>query len=209
MCRWNSARRCFVHFYRRMDLLNSAAVAALLLLIANPLYLTDTGFQLSFFGDRNDCRALPVIQRTVQPFLFAIESWRDVTRDESHPAVLVQFRLDFRDALLGITSRLKGRSATYSQRLGELRARSSLRLVELFLLSFVLQLGMLPLMARDFHRISLLGPFANLLVVPLTGVIVPLGFLCLALAVGVSSAAALAAHPLVWLTMLQQHVDSF
>jgi len=152
--------------------------------------------------------ALPVIQRSVQPYVFALESWQDVTRDASHPAKLVQFRLDFRDALLGMTSRLKGWPAKYAQNFGAASARGGLRVTELFLLSFVLQVGMLPLMAREFHRISVLGPIANLLVVPLTGVIVPVGFLCLALAVGVPFAAASVAHPLVWLTMLQQHMVS-
>lgn len=46
-------------------------------------------------------------------------------------------------------------------------------------LTAVLQVGMVPLMARDFHRVSLLGPVANLVAVPLVGIIVPLGFLCL------------------------------
>jgi competence protein ComEC len=198
------------YFYRRLDLLNSAAVAALLLLIANPLYVADTGFQLSFLAIGTIAGlALPVIQRTVQPFLFALENWRDITRDASHPASLVQFRLDFRDVLLAVTSHLRGRSERYLQNLGALTARGGFRLAEVFLLSFVLQLGMLPLMARDFHRISMLGPIANLLVVPLTGVIVPLGFFCLALAVVVPYPAALAAQPLVWLTMLQQRVVSF
>ncbi len=38
---------------------------------------------------------------------------------------------------------------------------------------------MLPLLARDFHRVSLAGPVSNIPAVILTGVIVPLGFLAL------------------------------
>jgi competence protein ComEC len=38
---------------------------------------------------------------------------------------------------------------------------------------------MLPLLARDFHRVSLAGPLSNIPAVILTGVIVPLGFLAL------------------------------
>jgi competence protein ComEC len=69
---------------------------------------------------------------------------------------------------------------------------------------------MLPLMARDFHRISLLGPVANLFAVPLTGVIVPLGFFSLgsrAFCV-LPRTAIVIAHPLIWLVTLQQHVVS-
>jgi competence protein ComEC len=171
--------------------------------------VVDTGFLLSFLAIGTIAGlAFPVIRRTVQPFLFALENWQDITRDVSHSPALVQFRLDFRDAIFAITSRLSDRCATFVQNIGAMSTRSSFRIIELFVLSFVLQLGMLPLMARDFHRISLLGPLANLFVVPLTGVIVPLGFFCLLLANFWTSAAALAAHPLVWLTLVQQHIVS-
>jgi competence protein ComEC len=48
------------------------------------------------------------------------------------------------------------------------------------MISLALQIAMLPLLARDFHRASLIGPLANIAAVPLTGVIVPAGFLALA-----------------------------
>jgi competence protein ComEC len=47
------------------------------------------------------------------------------------------------------------------------------------LLSLVIQWGMLPLLALDFHRVSLAGPLSNIPAVVLTGLIVPLGFLTL------------------------------
>src|SRR6185437_6422314 len=49
-------------------------------------------------------------------------------------------------------------------------------------LSAVIQWGMMPLLARDFHRVSLAGPLSNIPAVLLTGVIVPLGFLALGIA---------------------------
>ncbi len=54
-----------------------------------------------------------------------------------------------------------------------------LRLWEILLLSVVIQWGMLPLLAQDFHRVSLAGPLSNIPAVILTGLIVPLGFLTL------------------------------
>jgi competence protein ComEC len=60
-------------FYRRLDLLNSAAIAALILLIANPLFITDTGFPLSFLAIGAIAGlALPLIHRYLQPFLHAL-----------------------------------------------------------------------------------------------------------------------------------------
>jgi competence protein ComEC len=70
----------------------------------------------------------------------------------------------------------------------------------------VLQFGMLPLMARDFHRVTLMGPLANLFAVPLTGVIVPLGFFTLGGAVVAPPIARVLAWPLGWLVALQGHV---
>ena len=67
---------------------------------------------------------------------------------------------------------------------------------------------MLPLMARDFHRVSLLGPIANLFAVPLTGLIVPMGFFSLGLASLAPRIAVAIAHPLTWLVLVQQRIVS-
>lgn len=75
----------------------------------------------------------------------------------------------------------------------------------MIVLTLVLQIGMLPLLARDFHRVTLSGPFANLFAVPLTGILVPLGFATLALALFSHRAALLLAVPLRWLTALLLH----
>ena len=70
----------------------------------------------------------------------------------------------------------------------------------------VMAQGRLPLMARDFHRVTLMGPLANLFAVPLTGVIVPLGFFTLGGAVMVPPVARVLAVPLGWLVALQGHI---
>jgi competence protein ComEC len=114
--------------------------------------------------------------------------------------------MDIRDGLFALTAGLRRRSARWAQDLVAQALRISLRTVELFLLSFVLQLGMLPLMARDFHRVSLLGPVVNLLVVPLTAVIVPLGFFTLGLGLWIRAAAQIVAQPLAWLVFLQHQI---
>jgi competence protein ComEC len=198
------------YFYRRLDLLNLGALAALILLIANPKFATDTGFLLSFLAiGAIGGLAIPVIQLFLQPVLHALENWRDVTRDAGHTPVMVQFRLDFRDAMGALTRRLAERSAKWAQDLGAKGARLGVRMAELFVLSFLLQLCMLPLMVRDFHRVALLGPLTNLFAVPLTGIIVPFGFATLGLATLLPHIAALVAHPLVWLVLLQQRIVSF
>jgi competence protein ComEC len=197
-------------FYRRLDLLNSASIAALVLLLADPVFVNDTGFLLSFLAIGAIAGlAMPLMQRNLLPLQHALQGWRDVTRDTRHAAALAQFRLDFRDAILVLTAALKGRYAKWAQELCVIASRTTLRLAELFVLSFVLQLGMLPLLVRDFHRVSLLGPIVNLFAVPLTGAIVPIGFFSLAIGSILPSLGRLLAHPLAWLILLQTRIVSF
>src|SRR4029077_2340088 len=81
----------------------------------------------------------------------------------------------------GMRSRLPSRLAGYSDQLVVLPCRLGLRLWEVAVVSVALQIGMLPLMARDFHRVSFVAPVANIPAVLLTAVIVPFGFISLAL----------------------------
>src|SRR4029077_12467583 len=82
----------------------------------------------------------------------------------------------------------------------------SLRIWELFVLTIVLQIGMLPLMARDFHRITLTAPVVNLAAVPLIGVAVPLGFVTLAIGLLVPALGRIFAQLLGWLTLFLIHL---
>ena len=194
-------------FYRRLDVLNSAAIAALLLLMARPLSLRDSSFQLTFLAI--DCiagLAAPGLERNVQPYAKALRGWRDVTRDAAHPPRAAQFRIDLRSAASWLSVRLPERIARPAQNLLAGGIGVTLRTWELMILTLALQIGMLPLMARDFHRITLVAPFANLVAVPLTGVIVPLGFVTLGSALVFPSMAKVLAVPLASITTVLLHV---
>ena len=194
-------------FYRRLEILNSAAVAAIALLVAKPAELFDTSFQLSFLAI--GCIAgiaVPWMEQQVQPYVGALYGWRDVTRDGAYSARQAQFRLDLRAAVAAMSSKLSAQGAKWAQDFGVRGLGWALRGAEMIVLSMVLQFGMLPLMARDFHRVTLMGPLANLFAVPLTGVIVPLGFFTLGGAVVAPPIARVLAVPLGWLVALQGHV---
>jgi len=190
-------------FFRRLDLLNSAALAALILLVANPLAVRDSSFQLTFLAI--GCiagLALPWLDKTVQPYARALRGWRDTTRDMSHEPKAAQFRIELRSVCRWI-------SAHSPARLGNWMADGvvgglafSLRAWELLVITLVLQLGMLPLMAGDFHRITLDAPAVNLLAVPLMGLIVPLGFLTLGSGLLHTGIAKFFATPLSWLVLV-------
>ncbi|PYU49587.1 MAG: DNA internalization-related competence protein ComEC/Rec2 [Acidobacteria bacterium] len=194
-------------FFRRLELLNSAAVAAVILLLAKPVALRDSRFQLTFVAI--GCiggLALPWLEKTAQPYVRALRGWRDVTRDAAHEPRAIQFRIDLRSLALWLTSRLPQR---LSKPTGDLIAGGlslTFRVWELLVLTLALQAGMLPLMARDFHRIPLSAPLVNLAAVPLTGIVVPLGFLTLACGLVFTAAGKLLAVPLAWLTALLLHI---
>jgi competence protein ComEC len=193
-------------FYRRLELLNSAAVAALILLTARPLALLDSSFQLTFVAI--GCiagLALPWLEKTVQPYVRALRGWRDVTRDGAHEPRVIQFRIDLRSLAQWLSARLPRRlgKPTGDAVVGGLSL--TFRVWELLVLTMALQAGMLPLMARDFHRIALSAPLVNLAAVPLTGVVVPLGFLTLACGLILPVVGKLLAAPLAWITALLLH----
>lgn len=190
-------------FFRRLELLNSAGVAALILLIAKPLALRDSSFQLTFVAI--GCiagLAAPWLEKRVQPYVRALRGWRDVTRDSAHEPKQAQFRIDLRSLARWLFAWLSPgiRGAAENSLIGGFSL--TFRVCELLVITLALQIGMLPLMANDFHRITLSAPLVNLAAVPLTGVVVPLGFLTLTAGMISSIAGKFLAVPLTWLTAL-------
>jgi competence protein ComEC len=189
-------------FFRRLDLLNSAAVAALLLLVARPLLVADPSFQLTFVAI--GCIAgiaVPWLERRVQPYVRALRGWRDVARDAIHDPKAAQFRIDLRSVLRWVAS---GFPQNFSKPIETLLAGGlgfSLRIVELLVITLVLQIGMQPLMTSEFHRVTLAAPLANMLAVPLMSAMVPLGFATILGGVLFPALGRFLAVALGWLTM--------
>jgi len=171
---------CARPLFRRVDLLNTIAFAALALLLWKPSSLLDSSFQLSFLAAGVIAGlALPWMDRTSAPYRQGLRHLGDVTRDAAHPPRVAQFRIDMRLAGQWVATRAPSWIGSRALALLSLPVRAGLRLWEIVLLSAVIQWGMMPLLARDFHRVSLLGPVSNIPAVMLTGMIVPLGFLAL------------------------------
>jgi competence protein ComEC len=194
-------------FYRRLDVLNSAAIAALVLLVAQPLALRDSSFQLTFLAI--GCiagLAAPWLERNVQPYVRALRGWRDVTRDGAHEPRAAQFRIDLRSVATWLSARLPVRIVAPLENALAGGIGLTLRAWELMVLTLALQIGMLPLMARDFHRITLAGPIVNLAAVPLTGIVVPLGFLTVCSSLLWPGLAKILAVPLASITVVLLHV---
>jgi competence protein ComEC len=193
-------------FFRRLELLNSAAVAALILLVANPLAVRDSSFQLTFVAI--GCiagLAVPWLEKTAQPYVRALRGWRDVTRDAAHEPRAAQFRIDLRSLAHWLSAKLPQQIGRVSENSVAGSLSLTFRVWELLVITVALQAGMLPLMARDFHRMALSAPIVNLAAVPLTGIVVPLGFLTLVTGLILPAAGKIVAAPLAWLTAILVH----
>src|SRR5579872_399849 len=172
---------CAKLIYRRMDLLNVAAISALVILAARPSEITDASFLLSYSAIATiGAIAVPVIARSSEPYRRALSHLSDVTRDVSHAPRVIQFRLEMRAAAAWIAARLPRRAAQLGTAVVVQPLRTTFYFWELVFISAMLQLGMLPPLAYYFHRVALAGPFANVPALLLTGLAVPLGFLTLA-----------------------------
>jgi competence protein ComEC len=167
-------------FFRRLELLNSAAIAALVLLVVRPSALGDSSFQLSFLAI--GCiggLALPWLTGTMEPYARALRGWRDTTKDVSYESRPTQFRIDLRLLTRAMEIRLPARIARVPGNTLVGGIAFSFRVWELFVLTLVLQIGMLPLLASAFHRVTFAGTSVNFAAVPLTAIIVPFGFFTL------------------------------
>lgn len=168
--------------FRRIDLLNTIALAALALLVWRPSSLVDPSFQLSFLAAGVIAGlALPWIERTSRAYRLGLAHISDVTRDGTHPPRVAQFRIEFRAAVRQLANHLPQRLAPRAGAMLMLPMRAGLRLWDVVVLSLAIQLGMMPSLAQQFHRVALTGPISNIPAVILIGVIVPLGYVCLAL----------------------------
>jgi competence protein ComEC len=173
---------CARPLFRRVELLNTIAIAALAILLWRPSSLADSSFQLSFLAAGVIAGlALPWLDRSSEPYRAGLAHLGDVTRDVVHPPKIIQFRIEMRLAEQWLALRMPPWAAKRADFLLALPIRAALRLWEVALLSAVIQWGMMPLMAQDFHRVTLAGPLSNIPAVLLTGLIVPLGFLALVL----------------------------
>jgi competence protein ComEC len=194
---------CARPLFRRVELLNTISLAALAILLWKPSSLTDSSFQLSFVAAGVIAAlALPWIERTSAPYRAGLRHLGDVTRDGAHPPKVVQFRIDMRSLAKWLSPRLPKRIAPRANEILSAPAIIGLRLWDIVLLSFAIQFGMLPLLAQDFHRVSLAGPLSNIPAVLLTAIIVPLGFVSLLISFVWSRLALLLAQLLSFCTSL-------
>jgi competence protein ComEC len=165
--------------YREKSMLNAIGAAALCLMIVNPQVLFGASFQLTFLCVWLVAAVgIPILERTTQPFVRGSRYIDSQSYDFALPAKVVQFRLDLR-MIAGRLQRFLGRRIP----LAALAVSSRILMCggELLLISIIMQIGLALPMAYYFHRATVVGLPANMLVVPLMELLMPAAVAAMAL----------------------------
>ena len=163
--------------YRDRSPLNAIGFAALGLLAVSPRSLFDASLQMTLLAVIAIAGvAVPLLQATVHPYLAATRDLRLIVIDVKLAPKLAQFRVTLR--MFGV--RLQAASSSFvAWSIFPWMVRSVLRLVELVVVSCVIELAMTLPMAFYFHRITLFALPVNLLLLPLLVVLLPAALLTL------------------------------
>ncbi len=181
---WRATLMCAIYLVGRLlcrdrAMLNTLGAAALALLVFEPRQLLSPSFQMTF-----GCVlivagiAIPLLERTSQLYRRALAHWDSNHYAATLPPHIAQLRVD----LQMIASRFAlflGKK--WSRLLVRKTASFALTASELIFVSAAMQLGLALPMAYYFHRATTLGLPANLVVVPLTELMMPAAIATLAL----------------------------
>jgi competence protein ComEC len=162
--------------YRRGSLLNLLKAVAIGFLVLDPEQMFEASFQLSFLAvGFLAAFAVPLIEHTSGPLARALSDLGDPGRDAHLAPRVAQFRVEMRLIVetLSLATRLPERWAAW---IIAIPLRVMFFFYDLFVTSAVIQFGLALPMAIYFHRVSFSGLSANAVVVPLLGLVVPIGF---------------------------------
>ena len=157
--------------YRERSMLNALGAAALALMLIDPQTVLGASFQLTFVCVLAIAAAgVPILERTSAPYRAGLRHLDTVEYDPVLPARVAQFRLDLRMVL----ERLRRLPARGVSGWALVRGVGGLfGTFDLVVISALMQVSLALPMAYYFHRATSFGIPANLLVVPLTEVLMP------------------------------------
>ncbi|HEX4166030.1 MAG TPA: ComEC/Rec2 family competence protein [Bryobacteraceae bacterium] len=167
------------YLFRRTRILNLLAAVGIIYLLLAPEELYDPSFQLSFLSAAAIAAfAIPLMQRTTEPLREAVKRFDQRRYDPQLPPAPASWRVELR--LLARTLHLW---TGLSERLSNLALERGIRLAvfvaDAVIVSACVQFALALPMIAYFHRLSVTGLSANIVIVPLLSLIVPLGFACI------------------------------
>lgn len=163
-------------WYRRIRLLNIVAAVALLFLLLDPWQLFEASFQLSFLAvTAIAALGVPAIERTSGHWRTALARLLLPRQpaDPADPAARLTFRIRFLAETLALFPPFGPASA---RRTVAWTLRPLVLAWDLFLISALIQVALVLPMVAYFHRFSLTGLSANVLVTPVITAAIPFGF---------------------------------
>jgi competence protein ComEC len=185
-----------VWFHRRPRVLNLLGATAILFLLVDPEQLFDVSFQLTFLAVAMIAAvAGPWLESSCEPYRRGSRSLAMATWDRYLPPSVAAYRLELRLIAQTLHWLLRLPMQWGAAALSML-CRAGLLVWGMLAVSAIVQVGMALPMVLYFHRVSLSGLTANLLIVPMMNAMVPVGFL--AIATGWGWVAGLAAKLLAW-----------
>jgi competence protein ComEC len=176
--------------FRRIRLLNALAAVAIVYLLWDPGQLLEASFQLSFAAVAAlGALAEPWMEHTSGVYSNALRKIDKKGRDFRLPPLGAEFRVEVR--LLAETLAMWTRipNAWVLRVLAGLW-RAAFAVWELVSVSFVMQIALMIPMVVYFHRMTWTGVSANLAVIPLMTLVVPLGLGAVALNSSILAASA-------------------
>jgi competence protein ComEC len=181
---WRATLMCSVYLltrllYRDRAMLNGIGTAALVLLIYDPRQIFTASFQMTFACVLIVAGiGIPILQRTSQLYKAGMRNWKSIDYASQLPPKVAQFRVD----LQLVASRLaRFVGENWSRRIVCVSVASVFAAWELVFISAVMQMSLALPMAYYFHRATTVGLPANLLVVPLTQLMMPAAITALTL----------------------------
>lgn len=173
---WRATLMCAIYLstrllYRDRAMINALGAAALGLLVFDPRQLFAPSFQMTFVCVLLVAAiAIPILQRTSQPQKQALVNWDAMNYAIFLPPRVAQFRVELQ-WIAARVSRFVGRK--WAGRMVRGSAGFCLAASELVFVSAVMQMGLALPMAWYFHRATTIGLPSNLVVVPLTQLMMP------------------------------------
>jgi competence protein ComEC len=166
-------------FYREKSMLNAIGAAALGLMVFDPKALFGASFQLTFLCVWLVAAVgLPLVERTIQPYSRGLRNLDSAGYEASLSPKVAQFRLDLR-MIANRLERFLGHRFPLPVLAGGMRVL--LGACQLVVISAVMQVGLALPMAYYFHRATAVGMPANMMVVPLTEILMPTAILAVTL----------------------------
>lgn len=169
--------------FRRADPVNILLGSAFILLLAQPGWLFDTGFQLSFLSVLSIAlTAGPAINAFLKPLLEPSRHCGKADRLFLRPGRWERRgrELRTRGELLIEDAADRCAPGISQPLLAAYRgiASGSMALGSLLMTTIAVQLWLEPLLARDFNRLSWIAPVANLVIVPFSSIVLSTGMAC-------------------------------